>query len=212
MNVDQGHERIRAVIQVPTLGMNVPRRGNALTRGLGAFGLGLLGWRFEGSVPDRPKMVIIVAPHTSNWDFIVGVCAALALGFRFRFLGKDALFSPPLGWFMRWLGGIPVNRKAPDGVMEAAVESFHDPASFLAITPEGTRRRVERWKTGFWRIAREARVPVWPVAFDWSRRVVALLPPFETSADREADVRALRALFSPSMARRPEDYGVPGSD
>jgi 1-acyl-sn-glycerol-3-phosphate acyltransferase len=200
------------VIQVPALGPNVPRRGNALTRGLGAFGMGLLGWRFEGDVPDRPRVVIVVAPHTSNWDFIVGVFAALALGFRFRFLGKDALFGPPFGWLMRWLGGIPVNRQAPDGVMEAAVASFRNEAFFLAITPEGTRRRVERWKTGFWRIAREASVPVWPVAFDWSRRVVRLDPLFETSADREADVRTLRARYSPSMARRPEAYGVPGQE
>lgn len=197
------------MIKVPPLGPNVSRRGNALTRGLGAFGLWVLRWRFEGEVPDRPKVVIVVAPHTSNWDFIVGACAALALGFRFRFLGKDALFRPPLGWLMRWMGGIPVNRKAPDGVMEAAVALFRNEASFLAITPEGTRRRVERWKTGFWRIAREAKVPVWTVAFDWSRRVVRLDPPFETSADREADVRILRARFSASMARRPEDYGVP---
>ena len=200
------------MIQVPSLGPSVPRRGNALTRGLGAFGMGLLGWRFEGAVPDRPKVVIVVAPHTSNWDFIVGVFAALALGFRFRFLGKDALFGPPLGWLMRWLGGISVNRQAPDGVMEAAVASFRDEDFFLAITPEGTRRRVERWKTGFWRIAREAAVPVWTVAFDWSRRVVRLDPLFETSADREADVRTLRALYSASMARRPEAYGVPGQE
>jgi 1-acyl-sn-glycerol-3-phosphate acyltransferase len=110
------------------------------------------------------------------------------------------------------MGGIPVNRRAPDGVMEAAADSFRKEAFFLAITPEGTRGRVERWKTGFWRIAREAAVPVWTVAFDWSRRVVRLDPLFETSADREADVRTLQARFSASMARRPADYGVPGWD
>lgn len=198
------------VIRVPELGAAIPRRGNVLTRGLGTLGLGLLRWRFEGEVPDRPKVVIVVAPHTSNWDFVVGACAALALGFRFRFLGKDALFRPPLGWLMRWMGGIPVNRKAPDGVMEAAVASFRGEAFFLAITPEGTRGRVERWKTGFWRIAREAEVPVWTVALDWSRQVVRLDPPFETTPDREADVRTLQARYTPSMARRPEDYGVAG--
>jgi 1-acyl-sn-glycerol-3-phosphate acyltransferase len=204
------NETMARVIQVPKLGPAIPRRGNVLTRGLGAFGLWLLRWRFEGEVPDRPRVVIVVAPHTSNWDFVVGFCAALALGFRYRFLGKDALFRPPYGWFMRWAGGIPVNRKAPDGVMEAAVASFRNEAFFLAITPEGTRRRVERWKTGFWRIAREAEVPVWTVALDWSRRVVRLDPPFETSADREADVRTLQARFTSAQARRPEDYGVAG--
>jgi 1-acyl-sn-glycerol-3-phosphate acyltransferase len=200
---------MRAVIRRPTPGPAVPQRGNAFTRGLGALGMGLLGWRFEGAVPDRPKLVIVVAPHTSNWDFPVGLCAALALGLRFRFLGKDALFKPPFGWFMRWLGGIAVNRSAPDGIMEGAVALFAREDFFLAITPEGTRRRVERWKTGFWRIAREARVPVWPVALDWSRRVVRLDPVFEATEDRDADVRALQSRFTPPMARRPQDYGVP---
>jgi 1-acyl-sn-glycerol-3-phosphate acyltransferase len=179
-----------------------------LTRGIGAAGLWLLGWRFEGEVPDRPKLVIVVAPHTSNWDFIVGVCAALALGFHFRFLGKDALFKPPLGWLMRWTGGIPVNRKRPEGVLEAAVDSFRREDFLLAITPEGTRRRVDRWKTGFWRIAREASVPVWTVALDWSRRVVRLDEAFEATPDLDADLRVLYARFSAEMARQPEEYGV----
>jgi 1-acyl-sn-glycerol-3-phosphate acyltransferase len=167
-----------------------------------------MGWRFEGGVPDRAKLIIVVAPHTSNWDFVVGLCAALALGFRFRFLAKDALFKPPLGWFMRATGGIPVNRSRPEGVLEAAVGSFRREDFLLAITPEGTRRRVERWKTGFWRIAREAAVPVWTVAFDWSRRVVRLDDAFETTPDLESDLRTLQARFTAQMARHPNEYGI----
>jgi 1-acyl-sn-glycerol-3-phosphate acyltransferase len=102
-----------------------------------------------------------------------------------------------------------VNRKAPDGVLEAAVASFRKEAFLLAIAPEGTRRRVDRWKTGFWRIAHEAGVPIWTVALDWSRRVVRLDPAFQTTDDREADLRVLRSRYSPGMARNPEDYGVP---
>ena len=197
------------MVQVPTLGPAVPRRGNPLTRGIALLVLRVMGWRFEGEVPDRPKVVVVVAPHTSNWDFVVGLAADLALGLRIRFIGKDTLFGPALGWFMRWAGGIPVDRAAPEGVIEASAASFREESQlFLAIAPEGTRRRVERWKTGFWRIARAAGVPVWAVALDWSRRVVRLHPPFETSADLEADLRALKARFSAEMARRPEKYGV----
>ncbi len=197
------------MIRVPRLGPAVPRRGNALTRGIAVLVLWSLGWRFEGDVPDRPKLVIVVAPHTSNWDFVVGLAADLALGMRIRFLGKNTLFGPLLGGFMRWAGGIPVDRSVPEGVTLAATASFREEAQlFLALAPEGTRRPVERWKSGFWRIARDAGVPVWPVALDWSRRVVRLDPVFETSSDLEADLRALGEHFSAAMARRPEGYGV----
>ena len=196
--------------EVPKLGPAVPRRGNALTRGIALMVLRVMGWRFEGEVPNQPKVVVVVAPHTSNWDFVVGLAADLALGLRIRFIGKDTLFGPPLGWFMGWAGGIPVNRAAPGAVIETAAASFRvESQLFLALAPEGTRRRVERWKTGFWRIARAAGVPVWTVALDWSERVVRLHPAFETSADLEADLRALEARFSAEMARRPENYGVP---
>jgi 1-acyl-sn-glycerol-3-phosphate acyltransferase len=160
-------------------------------------------------VPDRARVVVLVAPHTSNWDFVVGLAAAFALRLRVRFLGKDTLFRAPLGWFMRWAGGIPVKRDSPEGVVEAAVASLRaEPPFYLAIAPEGTRRRVERWKTGFWRIAQAAEVPVWTVALDWSRRVVRLDPAFETTADAGGDLRTLQARFTATMARRPGNYGL----
>jgi 1-acyl-sn-glycerol-3-phosphate acyltransferase len=180
-----------------------------LTQGAGRLVLTIMGWRFEGAVPDRPRLVIVVAPHTSNWDFVVGLAAAFALRLRVRFLGKDSLFRPPLGWFMRWAGGIPVKRGSPEGVAEAAVASFRqEPPFYLAIAPEGTRRRVERWKTGFWRIARAAEVPLWTVALDFGRRVVRLDPAFETTTDLASDLAVLQSRFSPAMGRRPESYGV----
>jgi 1-acyl-sn-glycerol-3-phosphate acyltransferase len=108
---------------------------------------------------------------------------------------------------MRWAGGIPVDRVAAEGVTDAAVASFRSEAQLcLAIAPEGTRRRVERWKTGFWRIARGAGVPIWPVALDWSRRVVQLMPPFHTTEDMEADLFALRSRYTAAMARKPGQY------
>jgi 1-acyl-sn-glycerol-3-phosphate acyltransferase len=161
----------------------------------------------EGEVPNRPRVVLVVAPHTSNWDFLVGISAMLALGLDARWIGKDTLFRPPLGPLLRWLGGTPVNRKAAGDVVAEAVRQLrgNDPL-FITLSPEGTRRKVDRWKTGFHRMARQADVPVWPVALDYSRKVVALLPVFTATDDLEADLRALRSLFTPAMARYPEQF------
>ena len=191
----------------PPLGEAVPSRGNRLSRAAGRATLALLGWRFEGHVPNVPRAVVIVAPHTSNWDFVVGIAAMLALGLDARWIGKDTLFRPPFGPLLRWLGGTPVDRDAPEGVVEEVVRRLQRADRlFLALSPEGTRRKVERWKTGFHRIARHAGVPIWPVAFDYRRKAVVLMPPFMPTDDLEADVRSLRASFSGDMARHPDQF------
>jgi len=191
----------------PPLGPLTPSRGNRLSRAAGRAVLALLGWRLEGEVPNRPRVVLVVAPHTSNWDFLLGISAMLALGLDARWIGKDTLFRPPLGPLLRWLGGTPVDRNAPEGVVPEAVRRLRtEDRLCLTLSPEGTRRKVERWKTGFHRMARQADVPVWPVAFDYSRKVVALLPVFTPTDDLESDLRALRSLFTPAMARHPEQF------
>lgn len=191
----------------PPLGEAVPRRGNRLGRAVGRAALALGGWRFEGAVPNVPRAVIIVAPHTSNWDFVVGIAARLAIGFDVRFIGKDSLFRPPFGPLLRWLGGLPVDRAAPEGLAEEVARRMREADGFfLALSPEGTRHKVDRWKTGFHRIARGAGAPIWPVAFDHRRKVVVFMPPFAPTPDVGADVRALRALFSPEMARYPDQF------
>jgi 1-acyl-sn-glycerol-3-phosphate acyltransferase len=174
----------------------MPRRGNALSRTLGHALLALCGWRFEGEFPDRPKVVAIVAPHTSNWDFIIGISAVYALGLDVRFLGKHTLFHAPLGWLMKWFGGIPVNREAPQGLVPQAVEAIgRADAIFLAITPAGTRSSTRPWKSGFYHIAHAARVPILPIAFDGARRVIRLFAPVETSGDHARELPQLRALY-----------------
>ncbi len=195
-------------MKLPALGEKVPRRGNSATRFLGRLVLRRLGWRIEGDVPDVPRCVAIVAPHTSNWDFVIGIAALLALGLRGRWLGKHSVFRPPLRRLLRWAGGIPVDRGNPEGVAEQAVASLRevDPF-FLALAPEGTRKRVERWKTGFYRIAHGAGVPIWPVSLDYRSRVFRLHPLFSPTGDFEADVARLRQLYTAVMARHPEGYG-----
>ena len=182
--------------RLPPLPPNLPRRGNAFWRALGRTLLALGGWRIDGEFPDRRKLVAIVAPHTSNWDFLVGISAVWALGLRVRFLGKHTLFHPPLGWLMRWSGGIPVNREAPQRLVPQAVEAIREAdAIVLAITPAGTRSSTRPWKSGFYHIAHAARVPILPVAFDGAHRTIRLLPPFETSGDYAREIPILRALY-----------------
>jgi 1-acyl-sn-glycerol-3-phosphate acyltransferase len=192
---------------IPHLGPNVPRRGNAFSRGVGRLGLGLLAFRIEGPVPDVARVVLIVAPHTSNWDFVVGLFAKLALGLRARFIAKHTLFRGPFGSFLRWLGGMPVDRKMPGGIVESAIETMRAADRlFLVLTPEGTRSKVPAWRSGFYRIAHGAGVPILPVAFDYRKRRVAFQPLFTPSGDYEADLPALRSGFEAAMAYRPECY------
>jgi len=118
-------------------------------------------WKTVGEVPPLPKMVIIGAPHTSNWDFPIGMLAARALGVKIRFLGKHTLFRPPFGWFFRMLGGIPVDRSRPGGIIGQIGEAFASTDRLtMVIAPEGTRSHRPYWKSGFYEIARAAGVPV----------------------------------------------------
>ena len=182
---------------IPALPDCLPRRGNAFSRVASRALFAAARWRIEGDLPRRPKLVAIVAPHTSNWDFIVGVAAVFAIGVRVRFLAKHTLFNPWLGWLMRWLGGTPVVRETPQGAVAEAVRVIQsEPAVLLAIAPEGTRTRGGPWRSGFYRIAHTAQVPIVPVVLDGGRRAVRLLEPLEPSGDYEADLAWLQALYA----------------
>jgi 1-acyl-sn-glycerol-3-phosphate acyltransferase len=198
------------VAPLPPLSRSAPRQGGAASRAVGRAVLRLLGWWVEGEVPDVPRCVLVGAPHTSNWDFVVGIGAKLALGLRVGWLGKHTIFKRPFAGLLRRLGGIPVDRAAAERIVETAVERFRtEPQLFLGLTPEGTRQRVERWKSGFHRIAVGAGVPILPVRIDWSRRAIVLAPLFFPSGDYERDLAELQAGFSPAMARYPESYTRP---
>jgi 1-acyl-sn-glycerol-3-phosphate acyltransferase len=188
---------------VPKLGESTPRRGNAFSAALGRGFLQLAGWSFDGAIPDVPKAVIIVAPHTSNWDFFVGVAAMFALGVRVQFLGKHTLFFWPLGSVMRWLGGIPVDRRSPSGVVDTTVDLFRQRRQMmLGLAPEGTRSSVERWKTGFYFVASQAGVPIVPVALDYARRKIRIGDRFEPTGRIDDDLRCLEGFFSDIEGRR----------
>jgi len=189
---------------LPSLGAALPVRGNWFSRGLGRAVLALLGWDFEGTVPDLSRAVLIVAPHTSNWDFVVGMATALALGLDAHWLGKHTLFRPPFGRLWRWLGGIPVDRSARHSVVTQTVAAFarHD-RMLVAMAPEGTRKRVDRWKTGFYHIAHGAGVPILPVYLDFARRRVGVGPRLMPTGDLEAEVARLQAFFRAFRGKKP---------
>lgn len=193
---------MHAMAELPTpdwrLGPQVPQTHRPWLRAVGAWLMRRAGWRFEGQFPDIAKFVVIVAPHTSNWDFPVGLSAKWALGFDAHWWGKDTLFLPPLGWFMRANGGIPVVRHNKQDVVERTVAAFKQHPRFaLALAPEGTRRKVTQWRSGFWHVAQGANVPIVCVALDWERKVVRLGPVTTAhEADAEAGIARIRALFA----------------
>lgn len=192
------------MVRLPEMGPAVPQRGWWVGRLIGRTVFKAVGWSFPGSIPDIPKAVLIVAPHTSNWDFIIGASAMLAMDLETRFFGKHTLFNGPLGGFMRFLGGIPVDRtRGGEGVVKDLVARFEAADQLvLALAPEGTRSAVEHWKTGFHRIALAAGVPIVATALDWGRHEIRFREPFQPTHDVEADIEQLLRFFADSRGRR----------
>lgn len=153
--------------------------------------------------------MVIVAPHTSNWDFPICVLVMFAVGIQATWLGKHTLFRFPVAGLLRWLGGEPIDRRAPHGTVGVAIERFRARSQWvLAVSPEGTRKRVVEWKSGFHRIARGVGVPIVPVQLDYSRHVVTIDTLFEPTDDAEGDIVTLRRRFSPEMALYPEKFAA----
>ena len=189
-------------MEIPEPGPRVPRRGGPVRAFLGRTMLRLMGWRVGGPLPDLPKAVITAAPHSSNWDFFVGIALVFALRLDVRFLGKAELFRGPIAPLMRWLGGLAVDRRRPEGLVDQSVAMFSGREQLLlAVAPEGTRKPVTRWKSGFYRIAVAAGVPIVPGYFDNRARRVGFGAPLYPTADSEADLAALHAFYAP-LARR----------
>ena len=169
--------------------------------------MALTGWRFEGVVPNEPKFVIIVAPHTSNWDFPVGVMALFSLGFSVSFLAKHTVFGWPWGIFMRWLGGIPVERSVSRDRVAESVAAFNGADKLIfVVAPEGTRKLVPRWKTGFYHVARGAQVPIVPVYFDFATKVIGIGPAFRTTSDMERDLAEIKEFYRGRTGKNPANF------
>jgi 1-acyl-sn-glycerol-3-phosphate acyltransferase len=163
------------------------------------------GWTVDIAWPTVPRSVIIVYPHTSNWDFVVGYLAKLAAGIPVHFVGKHTLFRWPFGGLLRRMGGIPVNRRdAARFIPDLAAEMAARPWMWIALAPEGTRAYTDHWKSGFHRLARAADVPVGLAFIDWKRRRVGLRDYVAMTGDEEADLATLRAAYADKIGKRPE--------
>ena len=156
----------------------------------------LFGWRIEGKLPDLPKFVLIGAPHTSNWDFLLFLGVIFSLRANVRFMGKAQLFRFPVGWFFRYCGGVPVERKKSTGLVEQMVKVCNESDQFvLTIAPEGTRHHVTEWKRGFYHIAKSAGIPIVMAIVDGRHKTVHIGQVFHPTEDMEADMKAIKAVF-----------------
>lgn len=168
----------------------------------------VLGWKRVGSFPtDLKKYVIIVAPHTSWQDFPIGVLVRNSAGEKINFIGKDSLFKGPFGWIFKALGGAPVDRSKSNNIVDAIVDIFNNREEFrLGLSPEGTRKKVEKWKTGFYYIAKGANVPVVMGALDFGKKQVKISEPYYLTDDKEKDFAHFHAFYEGVKGKKPDQF------
>lgn len=167
----------------------------------------ILGWKINGGFPSElKKYIVAVAPHTSNWDFPIGVMVRSILRMQnTKFLGKSSLFRPPFGWFFRVLGGYPVDRSRHNDMVQQVADIFAKHENFVvAIAPEGTRQKVDKLKSGFYYIAKKAEIPIIPVGFDFGKKEVVIGKPFYPSSDVEKDMDSLMNFYRSIKGKNPE--------
>ncbi len=188
----------------PVLGDAVPQRSFGILHPLTRWLLKSLGWKITGNFPDLPRMVVAVAPHTTNWDLFVGLATLFSLNLYGNWLGKHTIFRWPADGLLRWLGGIPVNRTASHGLVEQTVNAFRTREKLLlGVAPEGTRSSAgTKWKSGFYHIAKQAGVPIVPAYFNYHEKVVAIGPALMPSGDMEADLKILQDFCALATPKR----------
>jgi 1-acyl-sn-glycerol-3-phosphate acyltransferase len=167
----------------------------------------LNGWKIAGIFPDHiSKMVIAVAPHTSAWDVVVGLAARHLIPIKHAyFLGKKELFDGAFGWFFRAVGGTPVDRFSSHGVVQQVADKFKErPVFRIAMSPEGTRKKVDKLRTGFYYIAKEANVPIQLIGFDFTKKEVIIGPLIYPSANEAADLKQIISFFAPVEGKNKE--------
>lgn len=174
---------------------------NSLMRGVSALGMRLTGWRTEGMTPEEiaayPKYVLIAAPHTSNWDFPITLMICFQLRLRVYWMAKASLFTWPIGWLSRWLGGIAIDRSAANNTVQNTVNAFNARERLAVIVaPEGTRGKVTHWKTGFYHMAHGAGVPIALAYLDFARKRGGIGRMFITTGDITADMAEIQQFYS----------------
>ncbi|MBS0612136.1 MAG: lysophospholipid acyltransferase family protein [Proteobacteria bacterium] len=184
-----------------------PQVNSRWRRIFGILLMRLVGWRIVGNLPNTRKFVLIVAPHTSNWDFFYGALAYFVLRLDTTWLVKETAIRGPLGALAKHFGAAPIDRSHANHVVQAYLREFQKRERIcLTITPEGTRKKVPEWKRGFYHVAVGAKVPILPVAFDYRTRHIVLNHPIQPTGDIDADLPRIKQYFCKEMARHPEQY------
>jgi len=170
----------------------------------------MAGWKVDGILPDLPKYVIVAAPHTSNWDFILFLGIIFRLKINVSYMGKVELFRSPLAWFFYYCGGIPVDRSKSQGLVEQTVEACQRADHFiLVIAPEGTRHGVKEWKRGFYHIAKGAGIPIVMAKVDGRNKIIHAGQVFHPTEDMEADMKAIQDAFKGLIGVNPPRKYIP---
>jgi 1-acyl-sn-glycerol-3-phosphate acyltransferase len=199
----------QAMKQQPLTIFNTPIISGAL-RVFAWLAMRSSGWRIDGTLPDLPKYVLIGAPHTSNWDFVLFLGVIFGLRANVRFMGKAELFRWPIGGFFRYCGGIPVDRKRSQGLVDQMVQACSESQRFiLTIAPEGTRHQVAEWKRGFYHIAKGAGIPIVIAKVDGKHKTVWVGDIFHPTDDMEADLRAIQGKFHGVAGIKPRRKYIP---
>ena len=198
---------------VQAIPAEIPRKQSKVRKWIGGTMLRALGWQVTGQFPAHKKMVVAVAPHTSNWDFFIALAVSFWLQLKISFLGKHSIFVPPIDKFLRGWGGIPVDRSKPHGVVrEIASQIKQAENMLLCLAPEGTRKRVFPWKSGFLQIARAAGVPVLLVSLDYNKKEVHIGEAFYVGENIESELENVYTFFASVGARHPQNVGLPASN
>jgi 1-acyl-sn-glycerol-3-phosphate acyltransferase len=168
--------------------------------------LKLLGWKSVGDFPDDQKLVAIFAPHTSNWDFVIVYLMVTARGLKGNFFAKHTLCRPPLGWFMRAAGAIPVVRRRTENLVDSAVDALAGHEQFyLGLAPEGTRRYTDHWRTGFYHIAERAGARILLLYADYAKKETGFGPVITPTGNMDVDFEEIRDFYADKTPKRPEN-------
>jgi len=185
-----------------------PPRYNFIYRLAGKVYLKLTGWKLEGQLPDLPKFIVIFAPHTTNWDLPHMLAVTFAMGFRANWFGKREIFHWSCGWFFKWLGGIPIERRKNTNMVEHIVSEINSREQIvIEIAPEGTRSKAEYWKSGFYHIAHQTGIPIVMGYLDYARKAGGLGPVLHPSGDIHVDMQMIADFYKDVTPKHPHGVG-----
>lgn len=199
----------RAVADRVEIGAGVPRTHRPFLRRVARVLLRICGWRLDVRIPDAPKLVLLAAPHTSNWDGFFAIVAMIALDLRLGLFVKHTMFNTPLAGMLKALGAIPIDRTAAGGLIGQTIQAFNERHQLLiGLAPEGTRRPVEKWKRGFHLIATGAGVPVVCAYLDYRRKVVGTGLVIKQCTDFDTDLQQIQAFYRTVTPCCPENFST----